>query len=240
MIMTEYKKTTSKNPTALKTNVIENDFVPIKKLAAYSICFYAIWAIYEFLVRPLVDGIGNEIISTLIKDGLIKCSIWVIPSLILIHKNEPQLKYSLKDMFTLRKSDLKYFLILPLFAAYIVFGLVVHGNRLAISNSFGLSDIIVVLFVGITEELVFRGWLLNATLKRNADTAMIINALMFLTIHFPIWIYEGSFILNFTSLGFVCIIMLSFVFAYVFDKTGSIIIPVILHMFWDLMMFMLY
>lgn len=44
------------------------------------------------------------------------------------------------------------------------------------------------LLVDITKELVFRGWILNALLKRMSTwLALIINNLLFLCIHFPIW-----------------------------------------------------
>jgi membrane protease YdiL (CAAX protease family) len=48
----------------------------------------------------------------------------------------------------------------------------------------------IVLFEGVTEEIVFRGFLLNALLKKvKLFFAIIINQIMFLIIHFPIWIY---------------------------------------------------
>ncbi|MCH5253072.1 MAG: CPBP family intramembrane metalloprotease, partial [Lachnospiraceae bacterium] len=41
---------------------------------------------------------------------------------------------------------------------------ILQKGRLEMAETFGLCDVITVLFVGLTEEMVFRGWLLNATI----------------------------------------------------------------------------
>jgi len=125
-------------------------------------------------------------------------------------------------------------------AAYIVLGLVLHGGSFAIKGTFGADDIIVVIFVGLTEELVFRGWLLNATERIGENKALAINAAMFLLIHFPIWIVSGAFVNNFVSFGFVSIIALSVIFGLMFLRTRNILVPIALHMMWDLLLFMWY
>ncbi|MBD5525801.1 MAG: CPBP family intramembrane metalloprotease [Lachnospiraceae bacterium] len=107
------------------------------------------------------------------------------------------------------------------------------------SQSFGIDKIIIVLFVGLTEEMVFRGWLLNVTICENRKWFyIIINAAMFLTIHFPIWIYSGNFIGYFTSLQFIEVMVLSAIFSTTFIKSRSIFVPIILHMYYDLLVFM--
>lgn len=216
-----------------------SNFVPISTLCIYSICFYPMWAVYHFLIEPLLMKIPNEALYTFIGDGIIKSLIWVLPAVILINKYKDKLSLNLKEMFSFTKESAKYLWIFPAFLAYILVSVLVHGGTININDSFGLDDIIVVLFVGITEEIVFRGWLLNATMKRNEDVAIAVNALMFLVIHFPIWICTGTFITNFTSLGFISLIALSVVFSLVFVKTKSLILPITLHMFWDLLMFMI-
>ncbi len=97
---------------------------------------------------------------------------------------------------------------------------------------------IIVLFVGITEEMVFRGWLLNATVSEKKKwMPVIINSLMFLFIHFPKWIHEGCFVENFQNMGFLSIIILSIIFSWTFIKSKNIWISILLHMYWDLLMF---
>ena len=75
--------------------------------------------------------------------------------------------------------------------------------------------------------MVFRGWLLNITVSEKRKwLPIMINAVMFLLIHFPIWIKSGVFIDSFTSLNFLC--------------SKSIWIPITLHMYWDLLMCLFY
>lgn len=112
----------------------------------------------------------------------------------------------LKEMFTPDKKCVKYWLVFPAMTAYIILAVVIRRGEITIQESFGISDIIVVLFVGLTEELVFRGWLLNSTLKIGENKALAVNAAMFLMIHFPKWIYEGVFESNFVTFGLVSII----------------------------------
>ena len=62
---------------------------------------------------------------------------------------------------------------------------------------------------------------------------IIINAVMFLLIHFPIWIASGIFIDAFTSLNFLCVPALSIIFSWSFIKSKNIWIPITLHIFKD-------
>ena len=94
-----------------------------------------------------------------------------------------------------------------------------------------------ILFVGLTEEMVFRGWLLNAFAgkERKQLPMLILISVMFMLIHIPIWITQGILVSVFTSLGFIMIIVLGMIFGSVFLKSRNILIPIALHMYWDLL-----
>ncbi|MDE6593736.1 MAG: CPBP family intramembrane metalloprotease [Oscillospiraceae bacterium] len=113
------------------------------------------------------------------------------------------------------------------------------NGRLAINESFGISTVIKALSVGIGEETVFRGLFLNAVLddKKKLFTVFI-NSLMFLAIHFPVWIRSGTFISVFTSGGAFTVLLLSCIFSFVFIKTKSIYTAAFLHFWWDLLLYM--
>ena len=147
----------------------------------------------------------------------------------------------LKDMFALKVRLLRYFPVLLLFTVYLIVGAFLQKGRLALSETFGLSDLIIVLFVGITEETVFRGWLLNSTVsERRKWLPVIANSLMFLLIHFPVWIHDGVFVENFRNFSFLSPLILGIIFGWTFIKSRSIWVPIILHMYWDLLVFMFY
>ncbi len=214
-------------------------------LVIFSILFYASWAVVELILKnAFASFFKDEVVMALIRDTLIKNLLWTLPALLLIKHFEKDMYVGLKEMRSFKRSDITTLLLLLVFlTVYVLLGVFIRKRSLPINENFGTDDIIVVLFVGITEELVFRGWLLNSMLK-NPDTdmkkyiALGINAVMFLIIHFPIWISNGSFVTNFTSVSFLSILLLSAVFGMSFIRTKNIFVPIILHSFYDLLVFM--
>jgi len=212
-------------------------------LLIYCLIFYSIWAVNEIVLRPQLELILSEPLLTIVRTGIIKNVVWILPAILLIKKNHESLEISLKDMFTNTVDWLKHLPIFLVFTFYILFSDYIQNGSIAISSGFKYTDLIIVLFVGLTEELVFRGWLLNATIKGKSEDKMyipmLINAILFLLIHFPKWFTDGILIYNITSFGFLSIMILSVLFSYTFIKTKNIILPILLHMYWDLLIFVL-
>lgn len=221
---------------------MSNNVLKLPVLIVYVIVFYSIWTMWEYWGKPFIsNAIENEYISQLIKSGIIKNIVWTLPAILLIKYFKTDIYVELKDMFTSKVQLLKYLPLFFLFTIYLLIGVLLEKGKITISETFRFSDLIIVLFVGITEEMVFRGWLLNVTVSdKKKWLPVIINSLMFLFIHFPNWIYEGHFVENFQSLGFMCVIVLSFIFSWTFIKSKNILIPISLHMYWDLLMFIFY
>lgn len=213
-----------------------------KVLIFYIIIFLGFWSVYVLLIRDKIDKlINNDIISQLIQSGLIKNLIWTLPAICLIKHFESDMHIKLKEMFVSRVNCLKYLPIFAIFTVYILLGSFFENGKIAVSDTFGFCKIIIVLFVGLTEEIVFRGWLLNSMLnKKRKWVSILINAALFLAIHFPIWLHNGTFVDNFINLSFICIIILSIIFSISFIKSKNILVPIFLHMYWDLLMFVFY
>ena len=213
----------------------------------FLLVFYAVWAVYELLIKPHIDASGiSPALGKLLTDGVIKNLVWTLPAVLMIKRYDPQMRISLREMFATRPKVRDMIPMLLIFTAYTLY-LVMHSkDGFTLSPDFGLPSIITVIFVGITEESVFRGWLLNAMPERifkgehGLWLAVGINAVLFLMIHFPIWIAKGEFVQNFTSGGFIALLILSGIFGHSFLKTRSIWAAVILHSYWDLLMFMFF
>lgn len=214
----------------------------IKSLIFYLPVFYGLWAIGELFVFEQIRFIlNNEVLSQFVINVLIKNLVWTLPAVILIYHFKEDVYITLKDMFSSKVNWLKYLPIFILFTACLLVGAILENGKLIISNSFGFDDVLDLLFVGVTEEMVFRGWLLNVTIKEDKKWRyIIINALMFLAIHFPIWIHNGIFVSSFIGFGFLCVIILSVIFSYAFIKSKNILVPITLHTYWDLLMFMFF
>ncbi|MCM1497593.1 MAG: CPBP family intramembrane metalloprotease [Clostridium sp.] len=209
-------------------------------LITYVIVFYSIWTMWEFWAKPFVSyAIENECISQWIKSGIIKNLVWTLPAILLVQRFEADVFLPLNEMFSTKVHWLKYLPVYLIFTVYVLTGSVLQNGKPEIASDFGINEMIIVLFVGLTEEMVFRGWLLNATIREEKKWfSIVINAVMFLAIHFPVWIYTGVFASSFTSLQFLEIIALSVVFSCTFIKSRNILVPITLHMYWDLLVFM--
>ena len=207
-----------------------------KVLIVYLIAFFGLWALAELVVFGKINAVvENKLLSSVITE-LIKILVWTVPAAILINRFKDVIYISLKEMFSTKVNWLKYLPVFIIFVLYFLGGVILQNGNLQISSNFRIDEVISLLFVGITEELVFRGWLLNMTVKENKKWVPIaINAGLFLVIHFPIWIYQGVFISNFTSLSFLCVVALSIVFSWTFIKSKNILVPIALHTFWNLL-----
>ena len=225
------KKIMGKN----KTTQTEMFFV----IAIYAVIFYAAWALVELVVHPaLVKIINSEVTTDIIKEILIKNVLWTLTAILLIKKYKANVRISLEEMFTTKVNWLKFLPVFILFAVYVVGQKYLFTGSIAINEGVNLAEIIMYLFVGLTEEMVFRGWLLNAmSFNRKAVVPVMINAVMFLLIHFPIWIQSGILVSVFTSFGFISILVLSVIFSMSFLRSRSILVPILLHAFWDILLY---
>ena len=209
----------------------------------YALLFYTAWALIELVIAPLLKEVSDEYVFTLLRDCVIKNLVWTLPAILLIRRFSEEMYIPGKELFGMNKTGLKLLLIALPLAVFVLSGVIFRTHTIAISSSFHPSSIIMVLFVGISEEFVFRGLFLNASLsfaKKDIHkyAAMGINALMFLVIHFPIWISNGVFVSSFAGFGFVTIMALSALFGWTVTKCRSIWPAVILHSFYDLIICM--
>lgn len=214
---------------------------PSAILIVYIIFFYAVWTAFELIAKNALDStIKNAVLCSFIKSGIIKNLVWTLPAILLIRHFESEVYITLREMFTIKINWLEYMPIFIAFTVYVMAGSILHHSKPEIVPGFGIDKIIIVLFVGLTEEMVFRGWLLNFTIRENKKWPYIIaNAIMFLAIHFPKWISSGSLLSGFTSLQFLEIAALSIVFSLTFIRSKNILVPISLHMYYDLLVFML-
>ena len=207
-------------------------------LVIYSVIFYAVWAVYELLIAPVIKKeINNDLFQVIDSVG-VKSFVWALPAFLLVKKWGGEVSVPLKELFSLKRGWKVLLAVLVPMTAYIVFSAWKTQGALKISGSV-LLNILIFLFVGLTEESVFRGWLFNAAVnEENATPAYAVNAAMFVMIHFPKWIADGRFIAN-IPFGLIMIALLSVLFSWSFRKTRNLLVPVILHFWWDLLVTLL-
>ncbi|MBR3629535.1 MAG: CPBP family intramembrane metalloprotease [Oscillospiraceae bacterium] len=203
----------------------------------YYILLYVLWACLECIIVPKLELPPVSIEA--VKEIGCKILLWSIPAILLILRYDDSLFLHRNELSGDPKKPVTYLplcMFALLFTAYFLFLNYYENGKIVISPSFHPADIPIALSIGIGEELVFRGLLLNAALKdRNPWIVCFGNAVMFLMIHFPIWLREGVFLHNITNFTFLMIIVLSLIFSWTFVKSRSMIVPVILHAYWDLL-----
>jgi len=164
-----------------------------------------------------------------------KLLVWTVPAVLLIKYFQDDMCISLKEMFTNKPRWFKGAPILLLVFFPLISALFLHGDIAVRPDFVPLSLIQGVIFVGITEEIVFRGFLLNTMLKRMKPwQAVMVDAALFALIHYPIWIYFGLDLVIILS-NSVQILPISAFFAFSFIKTRNILVPIALHMLWNLL-----
>ena len=210
-------------------------------ILSYGLILYAIWSVTELIVVPYMElrSLSGQTID-ITKEILLKSLIWFLPAMLILMRCDESMHIKKSELFSCKQGFIKAIPIFILFTAYHLINTYVLNGRISFDSSFHLSDILIALSVGLSEEIVFRGLFLNYTLKEDRKwIPILVNAGLFLMIHFPSWLRQGIFMPQLEGGAFVLIMILSFIFSWTFIKSKSIVIPIILHAYWDLLCFIL-
>lgn len=206
----------------------ENKISDIKPIILYLFIFYLVWIFKELWLAKYIHLFGDTTAGFL--TALIKISIWIVPVWLYIKyylKTNP-IGY-LKININVKKGVFWGVALSLLLGLYFVFKTYMLNNQtfnLILSFDNYLNAI---LLVGITEEIVFRGLILQEISKRLPFwNANLITSFLFLAIHYPIWIYSGDF---FNLWSHIYVFLLGLILGFVFKKTSSLWSVVILHSF---------
>jgi len=208
-------------------------------LIIYSVLLYAAWAVYELLIVPYYKAGAGETLFRILDSAVVKTAVWTVPAFLLIMHFNADVSVPVREMFSFRRGWKTLLTALVPMTAYILLVAWKTKGGISISGQIPVNTLIF-LFVGFNEEMVFRGWLFNATVREDSPwPAYALNAVMFVLIHFPKWIADGVLLTNILSAGFIIIAMLSVLFAWTFRKTRNILVPAFLHFWWDLLITLL-
>ncbi|MGG2016814.1 CPBP family intramembrane glutamic endopeptidase [Bacillus sp. S10(2024)] len=202
----------------------------VKILLIYLFIFNFVWIFKELWLVQYIEPL-SEVTSTFL-NASIKILMWIFPVCLYIkyylHTNP--IKYL--KMEDVNKGMFWGTFLLLLLGLYFIFEASILNDqpfkfKLSLNNY--LNGI---LLVGITEEIVFRGFILQELNKRLSFwKANIITSFLFLIIHYAIWIYDGVF---FDLWSHIYVFLIGIFFGLVFKKTGSLWSVVILHSFHNL------
>lgn len=199
--------------------------------AVYCAVFFAFWALYVLVWSRSVQAALPPVAAALAGEG-IKLASWAAPACLLVSHFRRDVEIPLPGLFARPSgSPMPFVYGLLLLAGAPFLGALVRQD-LSLQLPPPTEWISTVVFVGISEELVFRGWLFNYFCKNaSMQTANILQAALFVLIHFPTWIRSGSFFEPFTLLALVAGIFLrGWIFGYLVQKNRSLWPAILLHM----------
>ncbi|WP_198029981.1 CPBP family intramembrane glutamic endopeptidase [Oceanobacillus manasiensis] len=128
--------------------------------------------------------------------------------------------------------------------ALILYFVVVHLGVLNKSITFNLTLhdwLNTILLVGIIEEIVFRGFLLRKLRESfRFWNANVVTSLLFVSIHFPIWIYKDLFVFPYILTAITTSFVLSMLFGYIYKRSNSLWSVIIIHSLYNLLVSVFY
>lgn len=206
----------------------------------YFITFFALWCVRELWLVQYLDLMDS--VPRAISSAVIKVVIWIIPVLILVKVMEKAIPLSYLGLRHNFSNGLKWagWVSLVFIAYFILLNFTVLHNT--IDFRIGFNEVLnTVLLVGITEEIVFRGFLLKKLMDSfKFWTANTITSLLFVSIHFPIWFYKGLFEFPYILTASLTAFILSVIFGYVYKKSGSLWSVIVIHSLYNLLVSIFY
>lgn len=103
-------------------------------------------------------------------------------------------------------------------------------------QQYGFFLIIISIATAFSEELLSRGFVFNRILEKtkNLPWATILSSLMFVALHVPILVTSNKLQGLTLILFFVTDIILSFANSLLYYNTGSLVAPILVHLFWNM------
>lgn len=128
------------------------------------------------------------------------------------------------------------FAIEGLFVNYFKYGKI-SINPIEAYQQYGIVLLLILsLATSYSEELLSRGFVFGRILeeRKSVGLAAIISTLMFMAIHIPILVLSLKFTGTTLVIFFVTDFLLGLVNAFLYYNTGSLITPILVHLFWNM------
>jgi uncharacterized protein len=197
----------------------------LTRVGIYYVVFYAAW----MFVRTYLN-VDSQTVFWGLWNVLAKIVIWVLPVILYIKRVEKD------DWVTFLKLNKKienwrWFVIpLVLLVIYLVLANIVIFKQPFFHIKSGFSEWLnAVIFAGMIEEFLFRGFFLNKLASRMKFwRANLVTTIMFILIHYPLWLSLHYSALD-IAINSVYIGIISFTIGYIWKKTNSLWGPMLFH-----------
>jgi membrane protease YdiL (CAAX protease family) len=200
-------------------------------LIVFIVIFFGIWSLYLFWGSPYLGLKLNNSYLHKTLNALLKIVIFVLPAFLYLKYYDYVNPITYLKLNT-KRWGLKYVAVVSIFGAliYLVAQYVLFRN-IKFDPFF---DIFLwvngVMFAGFTEELVFRGVILQKTNELMSFwKANAVSAMLFVLIHYPQWIYSHQITSLVTQLQMFSVFCVGLTSGYVLKKSNSLIPCILIH-----------
>ncbi len=202
-----------------------------KQFILYLALFFLTWTLARlFWIKP-----GIETVPAGLLEAAVKTAIWVIPVFVYLSKLD-----RVNPLTYLRLNNKPKAVLWTINAIIITAGILYVGNHILGGAEFRVAEgfsrwLNPVILAGITEEIVFRGFILQKFMSAmKFYKANLLTALLFLLIHYPIWIAQGI-ATDFFIMNSLSIFILGLIWGYLFKRSGSLWPVIIYHTTYNLL-----
>ncbi len=212
-----------------------------RKIVLTQIMFILLWTVvtngwgYSLMLGAEPGSWGSYLY------GLFSRLIWAAPAIILLRVYKNEIPTSLSRLF-INKPDTKPFIVsITVILLYHIGAMFIYHGGIWINPEFDFPKLLTMFVpVALVEELVYRGWGLNAFSKYlSARKANIISSLFFVLLHLPAHfinlILTGNFPLTSVAVQCVMVFIIGLLFGYLYRKGNSLWSCMTVHFFADLL-----
>ncbi|WP_203648509.1 CPBP family intramembrane glutamic endopeptidase [Secundilactobacillus yichangensis] len=203
--------------------------------------FFVLWLVIQVFINVPILNLTSGWTEELLTDA-VKLFIWLGVGLFMIFHTKRD-RFAIERPFQVNLKFKPLYITLIAIVIYMLAMAFIQRHSVGIVATFKptmlLQDFLV---VGICEETVFRGYLLNRLRKivDSEQTALLIQAVLFALIHLPRYLTTYPPLSFLTILGqLVTVAILGYLFGWLFLKSRSLWPGIIVHSVWDLLIVLL-
>lgn len=171
--------------------------------------------------------------------------VWAVPAIILLKLYAKNIPTTWKQLFT-NKLHMKSFIVaVTIILIYTVAAMFVNHGGFWVNPTFSFfKHFPTFVMVAFVEELVYRGWGLNALSAFVSERkANIISTIFFVLLHLPAYFIKfyltGTFLIAAVAAQCVFVLILGLFFGYLYRKGKSLWSPIIVHFLADFLSVMI-
>ena len=207
-----------------------------KTFLIFFILFYLLWLIRATLFYSAVDLSIPDGTARLVFSNVVKFLLWVVPAAIYVSRlqqENPLVSLKISTPPDRRGVIIGLVISLLYFAGVFTFEKFSSGRTLApllqASPAAWLATLAQVWFSPISEEIMFRGFVLPQLTNRMAFwKANLLQAVLFTAMHWPNWIWTGGFGPSILSMS-VGVFAIALLLGWLVKRTNSIWPGVVVH-----------